>query len=343
MWTLCALVVARRLVVGGHPVSADHAPFVVRLYDRNLEYGFCGGSLVAPRTVLTAAHCVDNRTDLLYVGTYQTITHARPNERDSDVVEVTATTIHPAYDANTLAHDLALLTLARQPAGPYVATVAIDRNATYWPQTSSAPLQTAYVLGYGADIYRGAQSVVLEMGHVHLRERAHCDALFGTDLDASSGCAYLDADACSGDSGGPLVVVDRGRAVQVGVVSWGTGVCGTATVYALVADPTFLGALTAASYDASTDDADACECDCSSNGVSVEPDCGCRAHRGATNSFCYVRGATCADATHSVVYMGALYRACEPQPDAPPAPPKLPPPPLCAELRRQYMAAGCCE
>jgi hypothetical protein len=62
----------RRLVVGGFVLTIDKAPFLVRLYRDARDIGFCGGTLLGERTVLSAAHCFDSYNGTVYVGTYQT-------------------------------------------------------------------------------------------------------------------------------------------------------------------------------------------------------------------------------------------------------------------------------
>lgn len=47
----------RPRIVGGTQTSAARYPYIVSLRDANGNH-FCGGSLVAPLVVLTAAHCI---------------------------------------------------------------------------------------------------------------------------------------------------------------------------------------------------------------------------------------------------------------------------------------------
>src|ERR1700730_5457358 len=53
-------------IVGGHDTTIDKNPWQVALLAAkipdNNRAQFCGGSVIAPRWVLTAAHCVDNGT-----------------------------------------------------------------------------------------------------------------------------------------------------------------------------------------------------------------------------------------------------------------------------------------
>ena len=376
--------VLRRLVVGGLSVSVERAPYVVRLYASNASnaIGFCGGTLVANETVLTAAHCVDVARDALYVGTFQNDIYAsEAGSAHADLVRVTQVRLHPQYalgDPNAVVygHDAALLTLERTPLLTRARSIALD-DGTHWPaDAETQPTDAAYVLGYGAQYYGGPQSLTLRAAHVHLYARTECTQAFGFVPAPSNLCAGLDgADACSGDSGGPLVVATEGAIVQVGIVSWGTGECGSAPgLYSLVgAARAFVETHAPEARfvaHASSFEEDACACTtwdaCLSNGFDVSPRCGCAAHvAGDATTFCYVRHDGCANATYSSYVFGALWRTCTlpppalPSPTLPPPtfppptfppptspsptlPPLAPPPETCDALRARHETLACC-
>ena len=320
----------RRLITGGVIANVSRVPFVVRLYTERLEIGFCGGSLVDERVVVTAAHCVEGATGgSLYVGTYQNDIFANATSSDphSDVVRVERVDMDPRYDPSDVSrgHDVAVLTLQRSPMrygdsnGPTRIALA---NSSFWPRLAiEQPTDAAYVVGYGASTYGGPQSLYLRSAHVHLYSHDECVSFLGLNLSSSNLCAGLpDTDSCSGDSGGPLVVAYNGSFVQVGIVSWGVGYadCGEAPgVYSLTSEAYEFVAPYGARYveyvpSESMDDACACVEDCVSNGFDVSPRCGCDDHLDNGDPFCYVRHDDCENATHSSVFMGALYRACVP-------------------------------
>lgn len=358
----------RRLIVGGAAISVQQTPFVVRLYTPQLQIGFCGGSLLSSRTVLTAAHCVVGLSkDDLFVGTYQTDIFATSDaEPLADVVPVESVHIHPDYvDDVAQGNDVAVLKLQRAPTGFFVEEGG-PRPVPFGDETFWSPTHRLlhFVLGYGAEVYQGPQSYYLEVARVSTYSRDECNARLNVTLDASNRCAGLEGfDSCSGDSGGPLVAAYDGHIVQIGIVSWGLAgfECGSAEapgVYALP-DIDFIrrhddNETKILRVQVEEEDEDPCTCttpstNCTSNGFSVIERCGCADHVQDGTSFCYVTRVGCEAAVHSTYVLGAMYRGCEKMPLSPPLPPAMPqllsqpssPPPRysrqkCGELRALY-------
>ena len=217
-------------IVGGHPAPPGDYPWTVALVQSDLpaERGqFCGGSLIAPDTVLTAAHCVFGQSpdDIdVVVGRY------RLAERDGQRIDATRLAADPAYDPNTSSSDAALIKLAEPAVVPPV-TLATDADAAAF-----APGQFARVLGWGTLKSGGPETAdVLYETDVEIDTDAQCAADYAvenTPIDETMICAGSPGrDSCQGDSGGPLVVDQAAGWKQVGVVSFGIG----------CADPAFPG------------------------------------------------------------------------------------------------------
>ena len=88
-------------------------------YAASLQYNrahFCGGSLVAPNIVITAAHCANTRMEIT-LGRYDLDS---PFDYDYEVMNVVDTIIHPRYDKDIVENDLALLILERDSVHPYI-------------------------------------------------------------------------------------------------------------------------------------------------------------------------------------------------------------------------------
>ena len=121
-------------IVGGNKTGIEDRPFQVALIysdtDDSFEAQFCGGTLIADRWVLTAAHCTDGLTDTDYeVGVGKT---KLSEMRASDRYSVAATHQHPAYDPLEFEHDLSLIELEKPVARPSAQWIP-------WLRDSSLP------------------------------------------------------------------------------------------------------------------------------------------------------------------------------------------------------------
>jgi secreted trypsin-like serine protease len=219
-------------IVGGREAAPGAWPWQVALISRSYANAyngfFCGGSLIAPEWVLTAAHCIDGEGAIdVLVGTNLLST----NETR---IKVDRAIMNAAYVRSGVTGDIGLLHLS-EPVTPTATQKAVT---LFDPSTDGDELDylRATVTGWGnmdPNSFFGVYPDALQEVALPLVDLATCRARWNdlvVDGMICAGYPVMTKSACYGDSGGPLVVQNEdGGWLQVGIVKGGdSGCAGTA-------------------------------------------------------------------------------------------------------------------
>jgi hypothetical protein len=175
---------------------------------------FCSADLIAPKRVLTAAHCVAQHSIAsnwtAFVGARDAGDRSDP--RDGEAIAVTGIAQHPQF--NYPFHDVAILFLARAST---VTPTAVGTSADF--------ASTGYTLGWGHYNYEHNNPQYqgpLKAVQLNLGTDSFCESYTAYYNPGINVCAWdPEGDDCTthGDSGGPLVVLTNGSYKQIGVLS----------------------------------------------------------------------------------------------------------------------------
>ncbi|XP_055607795.1 uncharacterized protein LOC129755375 [Uranotaenia lowii] len=211
-------------IIGGKTSRRGQWPWQVAILNRFKE-AFCGGTLVAPRWILTAAHCVRKRL-FVRLGEH----HLQQTDGTEIEFRIEFSIKHPRYDKKTVDNDVALLRLPREvERSSFVGYACLPER--YQPLPIG---HTCTIIGWGKKRHSDdAGTDVLHEAEVPIITNERCRAVYHDyTITKNMFCAGHKrgrVDTCAGDSGGPLLCRDTTKVNSpwtiFGITSFGDG-CG---------------------------------------------------------------------------------------------------------------------
>jgi trypsin len=215
---LLSVSLPAQAIVRGKPASISDYPWMASVQRGGGQW--CGGTVITSRWILTAAHCVVDTSKQglppFSVSGFTVVTgRTKLSSAGGQVRGVTSAIAHPGFQGEGSGNDAALLYLDAPITAPRItlSTSAYDFlersgtavRATGWGDTTGVGLLSSDSL----------RQVDLKVVSDHACGKKYT-------MDTTKVCAKgLVKDTCYGDSGGPLFGYVSGRAIQIGIVSYG--------------------------------------------------------------------------------------------------------------------------
>uniref|UniRef100_A0A8C6NDD5 Urokinase-type plasminogen activator n=1 Tax=Melopsittacus undulatus TaxID=13146 RepID=A0A8C6NDD5_MELUD len=223
-------------IVGGSQAEVESQPWIAGIFQniRGIDQFLCGGSLIDPCWVLTAAHCFHSPSKKpqnksaykVFLG--KSMLNVTDDKEQVFMVDDIIT--HPDFTDDTGGNDndIALIRI-RTTSGQcaveskYVRTVCLPEKNLYLADNTRCE-----IAGYGKQEFYDIYAQRLMSATVNLISQRQCkheyyDSIRVTDNMVCAGDPMWESDACKGDSGGPMVCEYDGRMMLYGIVSWGDG------------------------------------------------------------------------------------------------------------------------
>lgn len=204
-------------IVGGKFAVVGQFPYQVLIYvNKDSGMHLCGGTIISPLHILTAAHCLvrvhEERLEICAGHIDRSISKANWIRRTASEIY-----IHEEYLEDKIYNDIAIIKLTE----PFLLDGRVTSSLKL-RNTEVAPGVFCTVSGWGTTEEGGSVSTILQFVRLPIVDRNICSRQKHRRLLEGEICAGFSSggkDACQGDSGGPLVC----DGYLTGVVSWGEG------------------------------------------------------------------------------------------------------------------------
>ena len=212
-------------IVGGKEAKAHSWPWIAFL-----DFGrkWCGGTIIHPKYVITAVHCVHKESlPRIILGA-----HDKTHTDGSIIVKAKKITLYPEfYKPVDYNNDIAIIEL-EEPVqfNDQIKPLCLPPTDSYLDPEK--PGTVCVAAGWGADSFKkSSYPNALHEVDINLIERKVCNQIPGYENMVTNKmfCAgHLEGgkDTCQGDSGGPLMckLIGPGNPwILYGVTSWGIG------------------------------------------------------------------------------------------------------------------------
>jgi secreted trypsin-like serine protease len=222
-------------IIGGSVASAQRYPYYTYVkISTEYETSTCGGSLIAPDVVLTAAHCLSLTYDTPTIDAFVNSTSKKYSDNEFYRKGIKMV-VHPGYNQSPRDRDIGLIFLDSPVVG--VPLVKLNRDAAV-PISSNPPSATAIGLGEigGSEVsddffptwFEDAERLMNVQ--INPISTVSCIKVYGSArIGEATLCAGGDGEkaTCYGDSGGPLLMKGSSAQndVQIGITAWGPSGC----------------------------------------------------------------------------------------------------------------------
>ncbi|XP_014695464.3 granzyme B-like isoform X1 [Equus asinus] len=199
-------------IIGGHEVKPHSRPYMafVRYLIKEKRKN-CGGVLVRPDIVLTAAHCWGSSIKVT-LGAH----NIKKQEKTQQVISVKEAIPHPHYNSKKIANDIMILKLERKAE----LTTAVQPISLPWGTAQVRPGKVCSVAGWGRVTPNGRGSDTLQEVELTVQQDQVCKSYlcnYNSTTQLCVGDPKEEKSSYKGDSGGPFVC----KNVIQGLVSYG--------------------------------------------------------------------------------------------------------------------------
>ena len=190
-------------IMGGQDSVPYSYPWMVSLAKRSYNnLHLCGGTLITFRHVLTAAHCIEDFSGVNDISILAGIHNINEKRNPFSAIAVN---LHPQYDPETFANDIAIVTLATPvPSNdPRIGVICLppdDVLGRNYPPTQSSAVAT----GWGSTYFGGNPSQSLKQVLLPILDAARWPCNIYVTYEQGQICAGQlsgGVETCQADSG----------------------------------------------------------------------------------------------------------------------------------------------